>query len=128
VALQYVRAEAAAVRECDGPDTYEPSDELLDFPPVDEPTEPETGSEPSTPDSVAPDEAAPESDSVAYLDFDLSPEDIRKLMEHGVRPKDAIEAGIIHVTSSEAAFHLNRVDTGRFEGIMIPYGHLRGAG
>src|ERR1035437_4562180 len=44
-----------------------------------------------------------------------------KLVEHGVRPKDALQAGLCRVSSSEGAFHLDRVDTGAFAGILTSY-------
>ena len=62
-----------------------------------------------------------------YIDFDMAPGDIAKLQDSGVRPKDAVDAGFTRVTSSEAAFYLNRTDTGDLEGIMVPY-RLLGAG
>jgi hypothetical protein len=61
-----------------------------------------------------------------YLDFDLTPGDIRKLAEYGVRAKDAIDAGLTRVTSNEATLHLNRMDTGNLGGILISYQQLGG--
>src|ERR1039457_943294 len=50
------------------------------------------------------------------LDSSLSSADFAMLVEHGVRPKDALQAGLCRVSSSEAAFRLDRVDTGAFAG------------
>ena len=67
------------------------------------------------------DEAPPATEPNPYLDFDLAQGDMAKLQNCGVRPKDAIEAGLTRLTSGEAAFHLNRVDTGDLEGILVLY-------
>jgi len=75
-------------------------------------------------DSVPADEVTSATEPNPYLDFDLAPGDIAKLQSYGVRAKDAVDAGLTRVTSSEAAFHFNRVDTGEFEGILVPYRQL----
>jgi putative DNA primase/helicase len=65
--------------------------------------------------------ATTEAEVADLSDSNLSPADFAKLAEHGVRPKDAIEAGLCHISSSEAAFRLDRVDTGALSGILTPY-------
>src|ERR1017187_2443492 len=79
------------------------------------------------PDPAPADEGSSATEPNPYIDFDMAPGDMAKLQDSGVRPKDAVDAGFTRVTSSEAAFHLNRGDTGEFEGVMIPY-RLLGAG
>src|ERR1017187_9832219 len=78
-------------------------------------------------DPTPADDASPPEEPDQYIDYDLSPGDVTKVKDSGVRVRDAVDAGLTHVTSSEAAFHLNRTDTGVFEGIQIPYRDL-GAG
>ena len=126
--LRYVGAGTAADAEIDGPDESDPRDEFLATATHDEimqvlETEPGL----PAPDPTPADEAPPATEPNPYLDFDLAPGDIAKLQDCGVRPKDAVDAGFTRVTSSEAAFHLNRVDTGDLEGILVPY-PLLGAG
>lgn len=119
-------AGESAYTDHDFPDEGESQDPVPDNATVDEWSQ---GAE-SNPDlltpssSVAADEVTPVGEPSPYLDFDLPHGDISKLIAHGVQPKDAIDAGLTHVTSSEGAFHLNRTDTGEFEGILIPYRHL----
>src|ERR1039457_2301013 len=123
-ALRHISARTAAVAESDfpGADGNDPEDSFLDTSPLDEVLQfAETDSASSTLDPVPADEAASETASDCYIDFGLSSSDMQKMMESGVRPKDAIEAGLRHVTSSESAFALNRTDTGQFEGILLPY-------
>src|ERR1019366_270559 len=78
-------------------------------------------------DPAPANDASPPEEPDRDLDYDLSPGDITKLKDSGVRIRDAVDACLTHVTSNEAAYHLNRTDIGAFEGIFIPYGHL-GAG
>jgi len=126
VGLQYVGPETAADAEFGFLDDGNSRDSVPDGTTVDEsPERAESDPEPLTPDSpVAADDVTLQGESDKYLDYDLTPGDIAKLKDHGVRLKDAVEAGLTHVTSSEAAFYLNRQDTGEFEGILIPYQHL----
>src|ERR1017187_273240 len=125
---RYIVAEAAVPSEVDGPGEDDPRDEYLASATPDEiirALENEPGV--SAPDPAPADETAPTAEPNPYLDFDLAPGDVAKLRDCGVRPKDAIDAGFTRVTSSEAAFYLNRGDTGEFEGILVPY-RLLGAG
>ena len=81
----------------------------------------EHDTEPSVLDAAPVDEGTPVEESNPYLDFDLTPGDIRKLAEHGVRSRDAVDAGLTRVTSSESALNLNRLDTGNLGGILLGY-------
>ena len=65
--------------------------------------------------------ATTEAEVADLSDSNLSAADFAKLVEHGVRPKDALQAGLCRVSSSEAAFRLDRVDTGAFAGIVTSY-------
>src|ERR1039457_318738 len=140
VPLQYVGADIAASDEVDFPGEDEPQDQFLATATIEEVLKvdevlkfedlnPEASALDGAPaDEGKPaDEATPVDEHTHCLDFDLNPGDMTKLLDHGVRAKDAIEAGLVHLTSSESAFHLNRVDTGDLEGLMIPY-PLLGAG
>src|ERR1019366_1192599 len=125
---RYIVAEAAVPSEVDGPGEDDPRDEFLASATPDEVVQ-VLGPEPGL---SAPDPAPAEKETAAttpdpYIEFDLAPGDIAKLRDWGVRPKDAVDAGLIRVTSSEAAFYLNRTDTGDLEGVMVPY-QLLGAG
>ena len=131
--LQYVGADTAADNEVDFPGDDDPQDQFLDTATLEEVLKheevlkfEEMNPEPSAVDPAPADEGKLVDEPTQYLDFDLSPGDISKLSQHGVRPKDAIGAGITHVASRDAAFHLNRVDTGDLEGVMIPYRELSG--
>jgi len=119
-------ADESAYTDHDFPDEGESQDPVPDGATVDESSQrAESDPEPLTSDSpVAADEVTSPGESDKYLDYDLTPGDITRLMDSGVRLKDAIEAGLTHVTSSEGAFYLNRTDTGEFEGILIPYRHF----
>src|ERR1035437_6529133 len=64
---------------------------------------------------------ATQAEFAELLDSNLSAADFAKLVEHGVRPKDAFQAGLCRVSSSEGAFRLDRVDTGAFAGILTSY-------
>jgi len=122
VALRYVAADTGANDEFDFPDEDDPRDEFLATATLEESMEVlSADAELSAFDPAPAGEDAPAGDSNPYLDFDLSPADVAKLKDHGVRPTDAVDAGLTHVTSSEGAFHLNRMDTGEFEGILIAY-------
>lgn len=132
--LHDVGADMAANEEVDFPDEDDPQDQFLAIATRREVLKREEviefeklNPEPSVADPPPADEAPPVDESNPSLNFDLSPGDISKLMEHGVRPKDAIDAGLVHLTSSESAFRLNRLDTGDLEGFMIVY-PLLGAG
>lgn len=125
VESRYFGAEAGDNPEIEGPEETDPEDEFLASATPDElmrllETE-DSAFAPALLVETPAEEPAP------YQDYDLSPGDFTKLKDNGVRLRDAVDAGLTHVTSSEAAFHLNRTDTGAFEGILIPYGHL-GAG
>ena len=125
---RYILAEAGVPSEVDGPGEDDPRDEYLASATPDEiirALENEPGV--PAPDPAPADETASTAEPNPYLDFDLAPGDVAKLRDCGVRPKDAIDAGFTRVTSSEAAFYLNRGDTGEFEGILVPY-RLLGAG
>src|ERR1035441_10378091 len=125
--LRYVGAGTAADAEIEGPDESHPRDEFLASATPDEIMQVlETEPEPSTPDPAPAGEVASATEPNPYIDFDMAPGDVAKLQDCGVRPKDAVDAGFTRVTSSEAAFHLNRGDTGEFEGVMIPYRLLGG--
>jgi hypothetical protein len=122
MSFRYVGAGTAADAEIDGPDESDPRDEFLASSARDEimqvlETEPGL----PAPDPTPADEAPPATEPNPYIEFDLAPGDIAKLQDSGVRPKDAVDAGFTRVTSSEAAFHLKRGDTGDLEGILVPY-------
>ena len=125
VLQRYSGASTAAVSELEFPEENDPRDEFLASASTEEL---EQALDPdrklSALDPVPADEGTPAEEPNPYLDFDLPHGDIAKLLGHGVRPKDAVDAGLTHVTSSEGASHLNRSDTGDFEGMMIPYGLL----
>src|ERR1035441_5739635 len=122
------RTESGVPSEVDGPGEDDPRDEFLASATHDEIMQVlDADPEPSAPDPAPADEAPPATEPNPYIDFDLAPGDIAKLQDCGVRPKDAVDAGLTRVTSSESAFYLNRTDTGDLEGIMIPY-PLLGAG
>jgi hypothetical protein len=69
---------------------------------------------------------APKPDFNKYIDRGLEPQDQIKLIEHGVRPSDAVNASLCRITSADAAARLDRVDTGEFAGIVVPYRSLLG--
>src|ERR1039458_7095277 len=124
---RYSGAESGETLEIEGLEETDPADEFLASATPDELmrlSEGESGA-PALDGALAVQDQAEEPDQ--YIDYDLSPGDVTKLRESGVRIRDAVDAGLTHVTSSDGAFHLNRTDTGAFEGILIPYGHL-GAG
>src|ERR1039457_3407793 len=128
VGHRYNGAETGVPSEVDGPGEDAPRDEYLASGTPDEimqvlETEPGL----SAPDPAPADEGSSATEPNPYIDFDMAPGDIAKLQDSGVRPKDAVDAGFTRVTSSEAAFYLNRTDTGDLEGIMVPY-LLLGAG
>ena len=126
--LRYVGGGTAADAEFDFPDESDPRDEFLASATHDEIMQAlDADPEPSAPDPAPAEEAPPPTEPNPYLDFDLALGDIAKLQDSGVRPMDAVDAGFTRVTSSEAAFHLKRVDTGDLEGILVPY-RLLGAG
>ena len=126
--LRYVGAGTAADAEIEGPDESHPRDEFLASATPDEIMQVlETEPEPSTPGPAPAGEETSATEPNPYIDFDMAPGDIAKLQDYGVRPRDAVDAGFTRVTSSEAAFYLNRGDTGEFEGILVPY-RLLGAG
>src|ERR1017187_3894328 len=128
VLQHYSGASTAAVSELEVPKENDPRDEFLasaSTEEVEQALDPDRNL--SALDPVPAHERTPVEEPNPYLDFDLPHGDISKLLEHGVRPKDAVDAGLTHVTSSESAFKLNRSDTGEFEGIMVPY-RLLGAG
>src|SRR5664280_3259528 len=125
---RYIRAETDVPSEVDFPDEDDPRDEYLASATANEIMQAlETEPRPSAPDPAPADEEASATEPKPYLDFDLAPGDIAKLQNYGVRPKDAVDAGLTRVTSSESALHLNRGDTGDLEGILVPY-LLLGAG
>ena len=128
VGHRYIRTESGVPSEVDGPGEDDPRDEFLASATHDEIMQ-VLENEPGVPapDPAPADEPAPTAEPNPYLDFDLAPGDVAKLRDCGVRPKDAIDGGFTRVTSSEAAFYLNRTDTGDLEGIMVPY-RLLGAG
>ena len=126
---RYVGATIAIDNELDGDDEIYPRDAYLAAATPDEvmwlldAAPGESGVDPASANDASPPE-----EPDRYLDYDLSPGDITKLKDSGVRIRDAVDACLTHVTSNEAAYHLNRTDTaGAFEGIFIPYRHL-GAG
>jgi hypothetical protein len=122
------RTESGVPSEVDGPGEDDPRDEFLASATHDEIMQVlDADPEPSAPDPAPADEAPPATEPNPYIDFDLAPGDIAKLQDCGVRPKDAVDAGLSRVTSSESALHLNRGDTGDLEGILVPY-LLLGAG
>src|ERR1039457_3355490 len=128
VGHRYNGAETGVPSEVDGPGEDAPRDEYLASGTPDEimqvlETEPGV----PAPDSAPADEGTEATEPNPYIEFDLAPGDVAKLQDCGVRPKDAVDAGFTRVTSSEAAFYLNRTDTGDLEGIMVPY-RLLGAG
>src|ERR1035441_10174727 len=128
VGHRYIGAETGVPSEVDGPGEDDPRDEFLASATPDEIMQlVETEPEPSTPDPAPAGEETSATEPNPYIDFDLAPGDIAKLQACGVRPKDAVDAGLTRVTSSESAFHLNRGDTGDLEGILVPY-LLLGAG
>src|ERR1039457_5426789 len=128
VGHRYIRTESGVPSEVDGPGEDDPRDEFLASATHDEIMQ-VLENEPGVPapDPAPADEPAPTAEPNPYLDFDLAPGDVAKLRDCGVRPKDAIDGGFTRVTSSEAAFYLNRTATGDLEGIMVPY-RLLGAG
>src|ERR1039457_1929761 len=120
--IRYVGGGTAADAEADGPDESDPRDEFLASATANEIMQAvETEPGVPAPDPAPAEEAPPPTEPNPYLDFDLALGDIAKLQDSGVRPMDAVDAGFTRVTSSEAAFHLNRVDTGDLEGILVPY-------
>ena len=125
---RYIGAETGVPSEVDVQDESEPRDEFLATATRDEIIQAlETELRVSEPDPLPSDEVTSATAANPYIDFDMAPGDIAKLQDSGVRPKDAVDAGFTRVTSSEAAFYLNRTDTGDLEGIMVPY-RLLGAG
>src|ERR1019366_4262435 len=128
VGYRYIGAETGVPSEVDVQDESEPRDEFLATATRDEIIQAlETELRVSEPDPLPSDEVTSATAANPYIDFDMAPGDIAKLQDSGVRPKDAVDAGFTRVTSSEAAFYLNRTDTGDLEGIMVPY-RLLGAG
>src|SRR5664280_3395940 len=122
VGHRYIRTESGVPSEVDGPGEDDPRDEFLASATHDEIMQAlDADPEPSAPDPAPAEEAPPPTEPNPYIDFDLAPGDIAKFQGCGVRPKDAVDAGFTRVTSSEAAFHLKRVDTGDLEGILVPY-------
>ena len=128
VGLRYIGADNPTPPEVDGQNESDPRDEFFASATSDEVMQAlETEPLLPAPDPAPADEGSSATEPNPYIDFDMAPGDMAKLQDSGVRPKDAVDAGFTRVTSSEAAFHLNRGDTGEFEGVMIPY-RLLGAG
>src|ERR1039457_1120800 len=96
-ALRHIAARMVADTEADSPAAAGDNLQEPSVPPDEVLLSPKPDSDPAGINSMPADVPTSEVEADSCLDLDLSPIDMKKIIEAGVRPKAAIEAGLRHV-------------------------------